>query len=221
VQVPGAGRICKEVLLGEPASKLLTGDMRMNGFIAKTMATVCVAGAGMATGAGCYEYKDLVDPCYPERYEFAARQEVKEVLAAQVHNGHILDQTVWNYDFEPGTATLTPGGMDHLAYLARRRPAPDTTVYLQIAEDVPYEVGAGDKFVEARNNLDTKRMQAIQDYLAAQTSGRGLVFTVVRHDPSDPGMSAVELANSIRQMQTSSQGTFSKPAGGAAGAPAR
>jgi len=94
----------------------------MKGFIAKTVTTVGLSGAVL----GCY-YRDIVDPCYPQRYEYAARMEVNQALAPQVRNGHILEQTVWNYEFEPGTPRLTPGGMDHLAYLARRRPAPSCT----------------------------------------------------------------------------------------------
>jgi hypothetical protein len=188
----------------------------MNGIIVRTVTTVGLAGACLTAGVGCWGYHDLVDPCYPERYEFQARQEVKGSFAPQVNNGHILDQTVWNYHFEPGTATLTPGGMSHLAYLARRRPCPDTTIYLQVAQDLPYDL-AGEKFVEARASLDAKRMEAIQKYLSAQTGGRDLVFNVVRHDPSEVGMSAVEAGVSIRQLQTSAVGSLRT--GGAAGAP--
>ena len=74
-------------------------------------------------------YRDLVDPCYPERYNYQARQEVVASYTPQVQNGHVLDQTVWNYDFEAGTDRLTGGGLEHLAYLARRRPQPDPVVY--------------------------------------------------------------------------------------------
>src|SRR5438552_461220 len=109
----------------------------MNGFLKKS-ATAWLTGAGLA-GVGCYSYRDLVDPCYPDRYNYAAKQEVKEAFAPQMQNGHILDQTVWNYHFEAGTAKLTPGGMDYLAYLARRRPAPDPVIYLQVAQDVVYD----------------------------------------------------------------------------------
>jgi hypothetical protein len=122
--------------------------------------------------------------------------------------------------FEPGTATLTPGGLEHLAYLARRRPCPDPTIYLQVAQDIPYDPAAPDKFVEARNELDTKRMQAIQDYLTAQTAGRCLTFHVVRHDPAEVGLSAVPVGVSVRIMQTSSQGVFVRPSGVGGGAPA-
>ena len=155
----------------------------MKGFIARTMTTVCWAAAG-AAAVGCYGWTDICDPCYPQRYEFAARQEVKQAFAPQVLNGHLLDQTVWNYDFEPGTATLTPGGMEHLQYLARRRPCPDTTIYLQVAQDVPYDPNKFSEFVEGRNNLDTRRTQSIQDYLTAITTGRNLTFNILRHDPA-------------------------------------
>jgi len=83
----------------------------MKGFINKSMAVLGLAG-GMALAGGCDCYRNLVDPCYPERYEFAARQEVIGAMAPQVYNGHVLDQTVWNYQFEPGTDRLTAGGMD-------------------------------------------------------------------------------------------------------------
>ena len=179
-----------------------------------------LAGGSVMAGGGCYGYRDLVDLCYPQRYEYAARQEVKESFGPQVCNGHILDQTVWNYHFEPGTANLTPGGIEHLAYLARRRPCPDPTIYLQVAQDIPYDPAAPEKFIEMRTNLDAKRMLAIQEYLNAETAGRSVVFNIVRHDPAEVGLSAVPVGISIRQEQTSSQGVLIKP-GGTAGAPAR
>jgi hypothetical protein len=168
---------------------------------------------------GCYSWGDICDPCYPQRYEFAARQEVKQAFAPQVLNGHILDQTVWNYHFEPGSATLTPAGLEHLAYLARRRPCPDPNIYLQVAQDISYDPNKFADFVEARNTLDTKRAQAIQDFLTAETSGRNLTFNVVRHDPPEDGMSAVPQAVSVRLFQLSAQGVVVKPVlgGGAAG----
>jgi hypothetical protein len=183
----------------------------MKGFIVKTVTAVCFAGGGL-TAAGCY--REIVDPCYPQRYEYAARQDVKASFAPQVHNGHVLDQTVWNYHFEPGTAILNPGGLDHLAYLARRRPCPDPMIYLQVAQDIPYDPAAPDKYVEARNNLDAKRMQAIQDFLTAETAGRPVAFTVVRHDPGDPSISAYPMLNAVRLEQTSAQGVLVRPGGG-------
>src|SRR6185369_17071235 len=92
----------------------------MKGFIGKVIVGLGCASA--LAGAGCNHYHDLVDPCYPERYWAEARQNVHEALGTQVRNGHVLDQTVWNYHFEEGTAVLTPGGRERLNYIARRRP---------------------------------------------------------------------------------------------------
>ena len=69
----------------------------MKGFIPRTALGL---GLSLFTLAGCAAYRDIVDPCWPERYNYMARQEVKEGFAPQVQNGHVLDQTVWNYHFE-------------------------------------------------------------------------------------------------------------------------
>jgi hypothetical protein len=189
----------------------------MNGFMAKTIRKVWLASGGILASGGCFGYHDLVDPCYPARYNYAAREEVKQSFGPQVYNGHILDQTVWNYHFEPGTANLTLGGMDHLAYLARRRPMPDPHIYLQVAQDVTYDAAAPDKTVEARNKLDAERIKAIMDFLNAQTAGRNVSFTVVRHDPAETGESAVPMGVSIRQEYANSQGVLVRPGGGGGG----
>jgi hypothetical protein len=187
----------------------------MKGFITKTVTAVSLSGAALGMVNGCY-YRDIVDPCYPQRYEYAARMEVNQALAPQVRNGHILEQTVWNYEFEPGTARLTAGGMDHLAYLARRRPAPDTAIYLQVAQppDVMFDPKAPDKFAEARAKLDNERVQAIQSYLTAETSGRNLTFTVVLHDPGEVGIPTSTLLRSIVASQAAGQGILTRQAVG-------
>jgi hypothetical protein len=161
----------------------------MKGLMRRAATALCGA-ALLAGGVGCYHWREIVDPCYPQRYEYMARQEVHAAFTPQVQNGHVLDQTVWNYEFEAGTEKLTPGGLDHLAYLARRRPHPDGLVYLQTAQDVTYDPAAPDKLVGARNELDTKRVQAIYKYLMAQASGRGCDFRVEIHDPADVSLPA-------------------------------
>src|SRR5713101_895306 len=119
----------------------------MKGFIAKTL-----CGAGLLAGAfgctwwGVESYSDLVDPCYPHRYNMAARQEVIGAVSPEMSNGHVLDQTVWNSHFEAGSDKLTPGGRIKLDQLARRRPAPDPIVYVQTAQDIAYDPGNADKF---------------------------------------------------------------------------
>jgi hypothetical protein len=169
-------------------------EKTMNGFIKRTV-TACVTGAVTLAG-GCY-YRDLVDPCYPERYEYAARQEILAAHAPQVSNGHVLDQTVWNYQFEPGKDKLTPGGIEHLAYLARRRPCPDPTVYVQTSQDLIYDQAAPERFAQDRTALDARRVKAVKDYLTAATAGRNVDFQVCVHDPSEVGMAAVPVLTSI------------------------
>ena len=44
------------------------------------MLTLSVATV-VVCGQGCYGYRDIVDPCYPERYEYMARKEVKALIA--------------------------------------------------------------------------------------------------------------------------------------------
>jgi hypothetical protein len=55
-------------------------------------------------------YLHFVDPCYPERYQHAARQAVVYPFAQQVHNGHVLNQTIWNWYFEAGSDKLNQAG---------------------------------------------------------------------------------------------------------------
>jgi hypothetical protein len=199
----------------------------MKGFIAKTVTLVGLGGC-VAAGGGCNAYREVVDPCYPARYEYMARQETNEPFTTQVNNGHVLDQTVWNYHFEKkfeenpktkvvtaiGTADLTPGGMDHLAYLARRRPHPDPIIYLQTAQDLPYDAEHPEQFIERRRQLDEARIVAIQNYLKAQTAGRDVAFQIAIHDPAEPGISAVPAARSVADMYNGSRGNLTLGGGG-------
>jgi hypothetical protein len=187
----------------------------MKGFIAK--ACCC---AGLLTGAfgcswwGIESYHDLVDPCYPARYDYAARQEVIGAVAPQMSNGHVLDQTVWNSNFEVGTEKLTAGGLAKLTQLARRRPAPDAVVYVETSQDVPYDPANRDKFSQARKELDQKRAEAVQNFLLTYAGPRGLAFQVLVHDPNEVGISAVPAAVSIARSNGAAVGVL--PAGGGA-----
>ncbi|HMF16853.1 MAG TPA: hypothetical protein VKE98_06565 [Gemmataceae bacterium] len=143
-----------------------------------------------------------VDPCWPERYNFMAARSVITATNAQAYNGHVLDQTVWNHMFEvdpkSGKATdrLNAYGLSHLSYLARRRPNPDPHIYLQTAQDIPYNQADGaKKFVLARTDLDMRRVRAIQEFLQAQTATRhlGYDFEVTVHDPAEVGIAAIPI----------------------------
>jgi hypothetical protein len=160
---------------------------------------------------------DLYDHCWPQRYFYQAEVSVINALAPQVQNGHVLDQTVWNHHFETGTDKLTPGGQAHLSYLGRRRPCPDTTVYIQTATDLAYDPACPENLAGARQELDKLRVQAVQKYLAAVTAGRQADFQVLVHDPSDPSTSAIPPANAIQQMYLRTRGGLATGGGGGGG----
>jgi hypothetical protein len=172
----------------------------MKSLITRATAVACLGG-GLTFTWGCGVYRDLVDPCYPARYNAMAMASVDNTFAAQVNNGHVLDQTVWNYHFESGTAKLTSMGITHLGYLARRRPAPDTKVFLQTAQDVVFDPANPEGFARARAKLDSERTQAVVSFLQAQTAGRPVAFDVTIHDPAEPGIAAQ------RMLQTPQPGT--------------
>jgi hypothetical protein len=193
--------------------------MSMNGFITKTVAALCLAG-GLVCSPGCKSLRDLYDPCWPERYSFAARREVCQSFAPQVRNGHILEQTIFNYHFEAGEDVLTPGGQDRLLYLIRRRPCPSPVVYLATAQDISYDPEAPEKFVETRYDLDARRIAAVQKYLTAQTAGRHLNFQVCVHDPYEVGWDAESVNNAVLRMHNTFQGGLPggvSPGGGGLG----
>src|SRR5438552_11446634 len=185
----------------------------MKGFIAKTL-----CGAGLLGGAlgrnwwGIETYSDLVDPCYPQRYNNAARQEVISAVSPQMSNGHLLDQTLWDTHCEAGTDKLTPGGLAKLGQLLRRRPAPDPVVYVQTAQDIPYDPASPDRFTQLRKELDDKRANSVQKYLQAYAGPRGLSFQVLIHDPNEVGMSSIPAGQAIQRSNAGSLGTL--PAGG-------
>jgi hypothetical protein len=175
----------------------------MNGVMTKRLlARAVLLACGGAALAGGDWYKDCVDPCYPQRYEYMARKEVYAAFGAQVAHGHMLDQTVWNYHFDAGTDRLNAMGLDHLASLARRLPQPDTLLFLQTAQDVTYDPAAPDKMSDARADLNAKRIAAVQRFLLAQTAGHGLDFQVVPIDPSEVGLPAVPVQAAITQLWT-------------------
>jgi hypothetical protein len=171
-------------------------EPRMKGLIKNIVVVLC--GVAASAGVGCLPDR-CVDPCYPMRYGFMARQSINAAMAPQVQNGHVLDQTVWNSYFEPGKDKLTTSGLERLAYMARRRPFPDPVLYLQTAQDLIYDHNAPEKLAQERQTLDGKRIAAVQAYLAAQTAGRPVQFQVVIHDPAEPYMASAAANNMISQ----------------------
>jgi hypothetical protein len=179
----------------------------MNGLVAKALAGATLAG-GLLSG-GCYSYQKAVDPCWPERYNAAARLEVVSAFAPQVQNGHILDQTLYNGQFEPGTDKLTESGMDQLDTLMRRRPSPDPRIFLATARDIRFDVANPEALVEVRRDLDNRRAAAVQRYLSAQTAGRPTGYEIVVHDPMPVSDHADPVNRSIRLYHNSTSGNLS------------
>jgi hypothetical protein len=199
----------------------------MKGLIRK--AAVVFGCAVGASGVGCDTLptqcgngadrccKDLYDRCYPERYWQIARKEVNRGFTPQVVNGHVLDQTVWNHFFEPGTDKLTPGGQTHLQYLSRRRPQPDCTVYLATALDIGYDPACPERYAGARQELDALRVAAVQKYLTALNAGRHSEFQVLIHDPGDVTIAAFPAGVAIQQMYGRYRGGLGGAGGGGGG----
>jgi len=168
----------------------------------------CVHTGERKTLGDCY--RNAVDPCYPDRYEFAARQSVVAPFAQQVVNGHVLNQTIWNYYFEFGTDKLTPAGLEKLNSITRTRPAPDPKLYIQTARDIPANIDP-DKVSALRADLDTKRAAAIQQYMASQPAFEAVAYEIYVHDPVVPGINAEMVENAYR-------GSFFQYRGGVSGA---
>jgi hypothetical protein len=153
-----------------------------------------LSAAAMAAGlmaAGCHhtgENHSHGDPCWPDRYSNESRASVVAAFQPQVENGHILDQTIWNLHFEYGTDKLNGEGMDKLDQLSRRRPQPDTRLFLQTARDISFDAQKPNDYGDKRVELDSKRVAAMQRYLKATLTGRETAFDIQIHDPVYPGI---------------------------------
>ena len=158
----------------------------MKGFIRKSALGLCL-GTTVSLAAGCVApYRECVDPCWPERYTYQARQSIRQAFNTQAANGHVLDQTVWNQHFEAGTDKLNDYGRNHLKYLARRMPAPDPHVYVQPAYDMEGTVVDAN----ALKDLNEKRVAVVQRYLNNMAAIRGMAvgFEVALRDAAEPGL---------------------------------
>ena len=194
-------------------------------YVTKLVAGAVLAG-GAALAAGCHsDGGKHGDPCWPDRYANESRAAVVANFQPQVENGHVLDQTLWNSHFESGTDRLNGSGMDKLDQIARRRPHPDQRVFMQTARDMIYDAGRPEEYAARRQELDTKRVTAVQKYLAATLTGRQVSFDVQIHDPAPPGIEGAAPRIIIPTPQQRVQGPVSVPvgaltptAGGGAGA---
>ncbi len=156
---------------------------------------------------GWTRYYNAVDPCWPERYTAAARAETLAPFAAQINNGHVLEQTVWNWHFESGSDVITPAGQAKLDAIAQVRPQPDGRVYMQVARDVPaYGAGGLDTVAARREELTAKRAEAVRKYMAAQPTLHGVNYEIFIHDAPVPSMPADFSARAYRGQATGYRG---------------
>lgn len=153
------------------------------------------------TFTGCFGYRDVVDPYYPKRYNVDARNSVRTALASQVSNGNVLDQTVWDFHFETGKPELNAMGKDYLKRLARRRPAAQEVIFLQVAQ-IPDENANNKELNRARSeNIKTYMTKISEDKVHPE-------FEVVLHDPAEVSGSGIEAARIIGGKQSGVSGVF-------------
>ena len=187
----------------------------MKGFIRQTAVALGV-GAALFTVLGCTHYRELVDPCWPERYNSMARGSVREMHMAQSAQGHKLDTTVWNIYFqidrtEKGedfpTAKLNGAGEEFLRNISRRQPFPDPQLWLQYPHDV--------KDPARRAQMIADRKASIRMFMNTQTMpGHGDTYQIDVHDhvmPNYPSEWTIKAWNQIDiqgklQVQTTTGG---------------
>ena len=164
--------------------------------------------AGLVGLSGCVgTYNDVVDPCYPERWNCRARGEVADVLQTQANNGLALEQTLYNHYFAEGSDELLPGGKALLVRLARRRPTPEPAIFVQAANDGDILQSRNlDEIAQKRKDLNERRVKAVSAFLKAIRPD--VNFTVAVHDPSPVGMDAIEAARATYDMHMSAIGNM-------------
>jgi hypothetical protein len=190
-------------------------------YMNKLVAGAVLAG-GAALAAGCHADGEHGhgDPCWPDRYANESRAAVVANFQPQVENGQVLDQTVWNSHFEYASDKLNGAGMDKLDQIARRRPHPDPRVFIQTARDIPYDAGKPEEYAAKRQELDTRRVAAVQKYLSASLTGRPTTFDIQIHDPAVPGIEGAAPRLVIPSPQSRVGGTGAPVVGTVGGPPA-
>jgi hypothetical protein len=192
----------------------------MNRYLKRMLSGACVLGGLATVGCSTDHYSKVADPCGMERYSNEARQLTVGAFEPQVMNGHLLDLTLWNSPtkhFEMGTAKLSAAGMDKLDQLTRRRPQPDSRLFIQTARDIPYNGEKPEEYAAKRVELDTARIAAVKKYLEISLTGRPASFDIAVHDPAYPGIEGAEprviIPSPARRVGMGGSGTQTGPAG--------
>jgi hypothetical protein len=155
---------------------------------------------GRADGLPSYHYVHQ----WPQPYAGQAQGQVAAAVALQAHNGHVLEQTFWNYYFKEGSADLRPAGRALLDRLVRREGEPVLGLYLQTARDVELSADHPGQYGRDQAALNAKRLQVISAYLAATRPD--VVFTLNVHDAAPTRMAALEADGPVRELRVTAKG---------------
>lgn len=148
-------------------------------------------------GLDGHRWRNAVDPVWPERYNYAARESVIAPFAQQVANGHLMEQTLWNWYFERGSERLTSAGIEKLESLARN--SNDTKIYLQTANDLPLTPDNADKIIQLRDELTIKRAAVAEKFLSSHL-GAPANYEFAVHNAPTPGIYSRFPVNAYRNM---------------------
>jgi hypothetical protein len=149
-------------------------------------------------GMDGHRWRNAVDPAWPERYNYAARESVLAPFAQQVANGHFMEQTLWNWYFEPGSDRLTSAGIEKLESLARH--SNDTKIYLQTANDLPLTPDNADRIVQLRDELTMRRAASAQKFLTSHL-GAPTNYEFAVHNAPTAGIYSAFPVNAFRNVR--------------------
>lgn len=152
-------------------------------------------GCGVRCGGHCglgigdklrnFDWEQLhPDHCWPEQYSRESMRRVNVPLAQQLHNGNLIELTIWDHYFETEEdreASLNGAGMARLQYLARKKPYVISDLLIQTSFDA---------------ELDKQRIDAVKEY--AGQFGFHPELTVVNRIPR--GLFGAEAPKAITKM---------------------
>ena len=105
------------------------------------------------------------DPECEHFYSDLSRQSVMSATALQAIRGRELESTMWNHHFVSPTDELTPSGRALLHRLARKDRGMPMQIFIQTANDLPFEDGELLEYSEQINELNKKRAKKVNDYI--------------------------------------------------------
>jgi hypothetical protein len=187
----------------------------MNRYVRAATAALVIAGglgsvgcAGRAGSTGDGARGNCIDPSWPDRYNYAARQAVIAPFAQQVANGHFINQVMWNWYFDAGTDKLNGAGMEKLDSIARTTPNPDTKLFIQAARDIGVTADNAAKIGAMRDDITAKRAAAIHRYMATQP-GPTVIYDISVVDMPTAGIAAPFATGSYRGQLAGYRGAIS------------